>query len=759
MKNRKLFITILIILSFTILGVAGVAGIASVEATESVRPLEKMAAMDLTHENFVGNKADVETGLPAGGSETTLPAGVGDTEIVSVSDDYKGTVYDEEFIVVEEGDNCLILIPKAASDTFDGVTYYFLNEFGTWGFYNHTITAEQLTYMKDEFDNNMYPTLTPIYGIPDLRPDNSSDEDAHKIWILIFNIKDFAYYNETAEWYVAGYFSGSTSAQEDKNIIHIDTYNWEDRVGSGVERPYLYEGTIAHEFEHLIHSDIDPNEPSWVDEGLADLAGYFCGYGHSAGHIANYLVNHPYTSLTFWGSGLEDYGASYLFAFYLYEQFGKAAFITDLVKEQANGIEGIQKTLDNWSYGVTFDEVYDAWTIAVYFDDPELGSIYGFDDLEIGSEEDTWGYSINWAITHMHFTANPKQNPFNAPISFDSPFGTVMPYTTHYYPFGASTPTVDAYLEGDILAGPGPYGGSGWSWYSKVDAWAWRSFYQTFDLTDYTNVNLDFYTYFEIEDDWDYGYVEVYDKTNDAWVTLEDPSFMMDVYNTETQLYDSVPMRDFVAIPQDNPNTPEEQEPTTYEITGDFHAFTGFSNGWVPVHMDLSDFAGCEIELHFRTWQDAAFTYQMMYVDNILITADNNVLCNDIIPDNETTPWDTTPDYEGGDSWSIFEGYEENNWQATYIETFKEPQKSASGLRIEPIHKRELIGPIYMDMYVGQSWIYPTTNVQWGIITGLDASPSRNEHSMVLIVSNRADHILPAWYHLWFEEGILPVIN
>jgi len=738
MRNKKL-ITVLIILSFSLLGVVGVVSVAAAKSegtATSVHPLEEMAAMDLTHENFVGKKADVETVLPTGGSGTILPAGVGSTEIVSVSDDYMGTVYDLEFIVVEEGEHCLILIDKDAFDTFDGTTYYFLNEFGTWDFDYHEITAQQLTYMKDEFDDNMYPTLTSIYGFPDSRPDvDPADEDADKIWILIFNIKDWAYYEEVAEWYVAGYFSGSTSAEEDKNIIHIDTYYWQDRVGPGVGRPYLYEGTIAHEFEHLIHSDIDQDEPSWVDEGLADLAGFFCGYGHAAGHIANYLVYHPYTSLTFWGSGLEDYGASYLFALYLYEKFGEAAFITDLVNEQANGIEGIQKTLDAWGYGVTFDEVYDAWTIAVYLDDIAPGSPYGFDTLEIGTEEDTWGYSINYAITHMLFTANPKKNPFNAPISFESPFGTVMPYTTHYYPFGASTPTVDAYLEGDILSGPGPYSGE-LAWYSDVGAWAWRAFYQTFDIPDNgVDTKLKFMTYYEIEDDWDFGYVEVHDLYTDEWTTLED-------LNGNTVTIDP--------YMQDNPNVPDGREPKDYLAAGDWNAFTGFSRGWIAIEMDLTAFAGNEIDLYFTSWQDGAFTYQGMYVDDIEIT--NEVFTLDTV-EIDADDWLTRSDNEGGNTWFKFGCLKENNWQATFIETFKEPQKNPSGSQLEPSKLRELVnGPIAMTMLdEGPSSLYPTlTTVQWGELPDLEASHTKSEHSMVLIVSNRADHILPAMYYVAF---------
>ena len=83
--------------------------------------------------------------------------------------------------------------------------------------------------------------------------------------------------------------------------MHIDSFDWLNRTGPDAARPFMYEGTFAHEFEHLIHFDIDPDEPSRIDEGLADLAGFLCGYGHSEGHVAYYMVYHPFTPLTFWG--------------------------------------------------------------------------------------------------------------------------------------------------------------------------------------------------------------------------------------------------------------------------------------------------------------------------------------------------------------------------------------------------------------------------------------------------------------------------
>ncbi len=92
------------------------------------------------------------------------------------------------------------------------------------------------------------------------------------------------------------------------------------------------------------------------------------------------MVYHPFTALTFWGSGLEDYGASYLFQLYLYEHYGGTAFVSALVQEQANGIEGIQNTLDTFGAKENFDQIFDDWTVANLIDDTEKsGGKYGYD--------------------------------------------------------------------------------------------------------------------------------------------------------------------------------------------------------------------------------------------------------------------------------------------------------------------------------------------------------------------------------------------
>jgi len=302
-------------------------------------------------------------------------------------------------------------------------------------------------------------------------------------------------------------------------------------------------------------------------------------------------------SLTFWGGGLEDYGASYLFQLYLYDKFGGAPFVSALVNEQANGIEGIENTLAAFGYTETFDEIFDNWTIANYIDDTDKeGGKYGYDTLDIGSA-DTRGATIEWVLYNVWW-GSPDEAPFG--VSSDWFYGIEpQPYTVHYFRyFNSKAATV--YVNGDDFAGTMANSGT-YEWYSGADAWAWRSFYQTFDIPA-GGATLEFYTFYEIEDDWDYGYVEVYDNDTGEWYTL-----------------DAAGTVDYVAHAQDNPNTPTGREPTDYETAGRWHGFTGYSNGWVPISMDLSPFAGHSIDLYFTSWQDGAFTLQMMYVDDIAI--------------------------------------------------------------------------------------------------------------------------------------------
>jgi len=528
---------------------------------------------------------------------------------LTVTDNYWIEDYLQKFDLIVTGVHCDIWVGlnDTYGDYYDGVddSYHFF--MGGWA-REDVIYGSWLTYMANEFDNVIYPSDTTNFGVPKDRP--AGDPLGAKINIMIFNIRDdfFWFGPPTVTSYIAGYFSASTDLMEDRNIIHIDIYDWVNRIKP--VRP-LYEGVIAHEFEHLIHFDMDFGEFDWVDEGCADMAGFLCGYGHSiaTSHMAYYLRHHWWIPLTVWLGTLGDYGASYLFMLYLYEHYGGARIISAIVHEQANGIEGINNALKAAGYKKNFDAIFQDWTIANYLDDTTFaGGIYGYSTLNIPST-DTGGRSIEQQL-QLYWGIPPYESyPVVGPeVFYDFGFpgiiyGQFQPYTAHYIRFAnpvTGEPLIKVHLDGDEIMGLPAYAGT-YEYYSNFGNWLWNRMYQKFTIPA-GGATLKFMTYYEIEGDWDYGFVEVHDLTTDTWTTLP-----------------GVKTVDYVAIHQDSPNVPSGFEPMDYEAAGKWNGLTGFSGGWYQEVMDLTPFAGHQIELHFTYWTDAAYNEKGWFIDNIEI--------------------------------------------------------------------------------------------------------------------------------------------
>ncbi len=642
----------------------------------------------------------------ASSSPVSKPVEINEEYTITVADIELNIDYEETFVVIINGVHGIILIEKKAYDNYDSTTdeYVFPNPFGCWRT-GDRISTVQLRYLLDQFDTVIYPTNTSIFGEPMPR-----GAEGKKTWILIHNIRDESYYDCNVNMYIIGYFSASEDYMNNKNMMHIDTFDWLNRTGPDAIYPFNYEGAFAHEFEHLIHFDLDPDEESWVDEGLASLAIYLCGYGHCSGHIAYYLMEHQITSLTFWGKGLADYGASYLFSLYLYEHFSGIPFISALVKEQTDGIEGIEKTLTTFGYQETFNNIFDNWTITNYVDDTEkMGGKYGYNTLDIGTA-DTWGYSIEYGL--RYWATNYGQgwdDPIKSPFTVDSNWFFNIephPYTAHYFRFNNKS-TAEISIDGDNYSGIPSYSGS-YEWYSGAKAWAWRSISQTFSIPA-SGATLNFFTYYEIEEDWDYGYVEIYDHDTGEWYTLEAPGITVN----------------HVGHKQDNPFVPPGHEPKDYEIAGRWHAFTGYSNGWTPVSMSLCPFAGHTIDIHFRTWQDGSYTLQMMYVDDISIP--------------EIGFFDDVEAGEGGwstDGWYRTDGKLKNGFSVTTIDTKWVPTARYP----------EPVGNSGMNLHnIYQMMVDPDTQSGTDLVSSTRVNSS---HVKVCIVTNHADHIISSHYRL-----------
>jgi hypothetical protein len=660
--RKKQISALLIVFSF--ICVAGYTMISFVKGENGINKSDLEKELSIKDYNGIDGTPNFE-GLTFEG----IKVDTGNTWTVAVLDDYLGGFYYQDFECILSGEHANIWVgvndtvysggysdyfvaddPNTGEDTWyfaypwssiginateadtidpDGDGYYLPPGYLDW------ITLSDLEFILNEFDNHIHDCVTSHFGMYADRPGPLDD---YKIQVLIFNIRDGLFYDPiTAPWFIMGYFWSYASNKNNANIFHMDTYQWWRRLDHptvsyyGLDPlPQQYEGTFAHEFQHLVHYDIDPNELSWVNEGCSTLAEWICGYGFSPSHISEYLIYWWDTSLVIWQGELSNYGAVFLFHFYMWEHYGGDLLIWDLVHEQKNGIEGWNSVLKAHHIWKSFDSIFEDWAIANYLDDTSFaGGKYGYYALDIPSADtDYWDipYTV-WLWGYLYpqfFDWDIDTYPATGYNAFSN-----LPYVVNYFEF-YNTPTfLEIDFNGDDYCGVAPHSGS-YEMYSDGTADSWFRLGKEFDLTTLNMgdpATLTFWSHYDIEEDYDYGYVEVHDLTTDEWYTLEG-------LETVTTLPNS--------YSYDNLNCPAEFEPSTYYDNGRWNAFTGSSYGWYQEVMDLTMFAGHLIDLYFTYWTDP-FTLELgWYIDDVAIPEIG-----------------FSDDFEGGiGDWSINAGWE-----------------------------------------------------------------------------------------------------
>jgi len=387
------------------------------------------------------------------------------------------------------------------------------------------ISCEQAEYMLGQFDNVMYPQEIDFFGPPDahdgtnatlpglvgLPPDYYVDSQGRQV-VLVENIRDDNFYDPTYPLYIAGFYSSAFDDYNDRNVMTIDAYDWMYRTTANPPdaptypgRPYLYEGVFAHEYQHLLHSDYDPDEENFINEGMSDFAEFLVGYGvANQGHF-DAAASNPENSLTVWGDQgdleiLTDYGQAALFQLYMYEQFGPQ-FTRDLFRELGNGITGINNTLMAHHIHKSFADVYHDFSVAMLIDNKKAGGQWEFHNvdfnLDVGTPDSPnpeaydmpgappWGTDYIWLDSMMD---GHKAKDFQG-FSFNG-----VDYTTFDSPWSS---------DGDVL-----FSGAG----NLLDNWA------IFETTGGGMLSFD--TAYTIEDNWDFGFVQVSTDGGHTWTSL-----------------------------------------------------------------------------------------------------------------------------------------------------------------------------------------------------------------------------------------------
>ncbi len=519
------------------------------------------------------------------------------------------------------------------------------------------ITDKQVRYLKRQFDRNIYPKEVRSFS----RPPNRNGSDAllyspgagafrkkqgyyrgggDNTVVLVDNVRDDNYYDQSNSQnlpYIAGFFYSAYNEFFDRNVMTIDAYDWihrthanppdqpvpGDNCNSKPARPYLYESTFAHEWQHLLEYYEDPDEVTWVNEGLSDWAQTLTGYAEPAtpitdsgfdSHIQCYLgwlevqtaanpnprSGGPENSLNLWDEQDEilcDYGAAYSFMEFLRFRYGRG-FMRALHQHNGNGLAGLQELLEDVADPQPAEEVLHEWLAAMALDGVlddgakllnASASVYRIGRLDS---------FINWANDDTYSEPGAPPNGADFVRLRDASGGFISSDDLGSLTFDGSETLEPIPVEWTVDDDPPSrdsqalFSGSG----------------ENFDRTIATEVGvpqndptLRFDTFFEAEEDWDYGFVQISTDGGQTWTSLS---------NADTD-DDSDPS----AVPQVQSNLP---------------GFTGSSGcpagsqatqscdpSWVEQSFDLSAHAGDDILVGFRYVTDGAVNGAGWWIDDV----------------------------------------------------------------------------------------------------------------------------------------------
>lgn len=415
--------------------------------------------------------------------------------------------------------------------------------------------------LLDTFESDIYPTNREFFG-SEWSP--GVDGDPH---LYIFYVKDLGYG-------VAGLFntddeyppevSQYSNAHESFYIDSVYTLGDE----------YVY-GTLAHEFQHMIHWKNDLNEGSLLNEGFSELASFLNGY-NPGGFDYIYSLD-PDISLTDWvgasgGNGVH-YGANFLFVTYFLDRFGENATKT-LISNPLNDLESIDDTFQQLNITdpitgrlISADDFFMDWTLANYIHDSSVGDGRYFYNNYPASPTTSWTEEIS-ACPQAPSTRTVHQYGVDY-ILFTCPGEYVIDFT--------GTARIN-------LLPADPHSGSFAFWSNKGDE-SDMTLTRKFDFTGVTApIQLSYWVWYDLETDYDFAYLEA-STDGTSWKILETPLG------------------------------------TSSNPTGNAYGwgYTGQTNGWRQEIVDISEFAGKVIWLRFEYITDAAVTGNGMLVDDISI--------------------------------------------------------------------------------------------------------------------------------------------
>ena len=425
-----------------------------------------------------------------------------------------------------------------------------------WAANDVNLDMNGLRATASSFENKIYPTDRGLYG-EEWSPGIDADP---RINIVLARLPGSA----------AGYFSGSDEEpawvnefSAEREMIYVNTLGY--RLGS----PDL-DRVMAHEFCHMIQFNTRRRSAVWFNEGEAVLCERRNGFSPTDGEV---YLRVPDTQLNDWAdldTARPHYGLAFMFLDYLRQYAGGDDLIRALMQKGIDTPADIDAVLkQRGQLGV--EEQWLNFVAANMF---------------IGTGADR---------PYIYPDGAPARQPASVIVGDKVAAGGTFQSSVHEYsvryvelPRGKITlkfggPTSNRLIPTD------PHSGRTFWWSDRGDGMD-SSLTKTIDLRTTAEPKLAFWTWFGIEADYDYAYVEVSTDGGTHWTPLK----------TE-------------ASSTADPNG----QNLGNGISGSSSGQT--ATGWTQLTADLSPYVGKEVQLRFQYVTDGNLNFGGFAVDDIEI--------------------------------------------------------------------------------------------------------------------------------------------
>ena len=362
---------------------------------------------------------------------------------------------------------------------------------------------------------------------------------------------------------VLGYFNSSDEYSKEVNEFS------NERKMMYINSPALSPGegeylrVLAHELQHVVHWNHNEFQDTWLNEGLSQAMEMELGF---LPNNINAFRSYPLTSLVHWpitGDTLSaNYGAAFLFTWYLENRFFQDTKFADLIDREAVGIGAINEYLSSRGEDKTFDSVFEEWTIANFL--PEA------------SEETAFYREVN---LNLKSTDSFRQGEV---LKLHQP-----QYSARYIDVNSESDNLRIKFEGTeripiipLMPQTGDH-----CWWSNLGNSINSTLTRSIDLSNVLEAQMEIKFWQDIEEHWDYIYVEISSDGGSSWDILSG-------------------------------NLTTDENPFGLSFGP---GYTGSSNDWLTDKFDLSAYAGSQVLLRFHYVTDSNYYGEGFCLDELVI--------------------------------------------------------------------------------------------------------------------------------------------